>query len=235
MQSGWTAFAASWEYLCCCAGTAKRSLAREARPKDTATSHGLTERDRRRARDCCKSIGMTKTAEDLRYPIGRFRAVMPVTSELRSASIDAIAGLPDRLRAAVANLDDTQLDTPYRPEGWTIRQVVHHVADSHMNALIRIKLALTEDTPTIKPYDEKAWAFLADMHLPIAVSLGIIDGVHARWTAVCRAMTAEEFERAFVHPEVGAQLTLDWQLQNYAWHSHHHLAHITELRRAKGW
>ena len=123
---------------------------------------------------------MTKTAEDLRYPIGRFRAVMPVTSELRSASIDAIAGLPDRLRAAVADLDDTQLDTPYRPEGWTIRQVVHHVADSHMNALIRVKLALTEDTPTIKPYDEKAWAFLADMQMPVAVSLAILEGVHAR-------------------------------------------------------
>jgi len=178
---------------------------------------------------------MTKTAEDLRYPIGRFRAVMPVTSELRSAAIDAVAGLPDLMRAAVADLDDEQLDTPYRPDGWTVRQVVHHVADSHMNALIRVKLTLTEDTPTIKPYDEAAWAELADMKLPIAVSLGILEGIHARWTAVYRAMSAEEFERLFVHPEVGAQLTLDWHLQNYAWHSHHHLAHITELRRAKGW
>ena len=178
---------------------------------------------------------MTKTAEDLRYPIGRFRAVMPITSELRSAAIDAIAGLPDRMRAAVADLDDDQLDTQYRPEGWTIRQVVHHVADSHMNGLIRVKLALTEETPTIKPYDENAWALLADMRLPVDVSLGLIDGIHARWTAVYRAMTAEEFERSFVHPEHGAQLTLDWHLQNYAWHSHHHLAHITELRRAKGW
>jgi hypothetical protein len=178
---------------------------------------------------------MTKTAEDLRYPIGRFRAVMPVTSELRAAAIDAIAGLPERLRGAVAGLSDPQLDTPYRPEGWTVRQVVHHVADSHMNGFIRVKLALTEENPTIKPYDESAWAVLADMRLPIEVSLGIIDGIHARWAAVYRAMAAAQFDLTFVHPELGAQLTLDWHLQQYAWHSHHHLAHITELRRAKGW
>jgi len=179
--------------------------------------------------------GMPKSAEELRYPIGRFRAVMPVTSELRSAAIDAIAGLPDRMRSAVADLDDTQLDTLYRPEGWSLRQVVHHVADSHMNGLTRVKLALTEEMPTIKPYDENAWALLADMRLPVAVSLGLIDGIHARWTAVYRAMAPEDFERSFVHPGLGAQLTLDWHLQNYAWHSHHHLAHVTELRRAKGW
>jgi hypothetical protein len=178
---------------------------------------------------------MAKTEDDLRYPIGRFRAVMPVTSELRSAAIDAIAGLPERMDAAVIDLDDGQLDTPYRPEGWTVRQVVHHVADSHMNAFIRLKLALTEDAPTIKPYDEKAWALLTDMQLPVAVSLGLLAGIHARWTAVNRTMTPEDFERTFVHPELNAQLTLDWLLQQYAWHSHHHLAHITELRRAKGW
>src|SRR4029434_3100609 len=140
---------------------------------------------------------MTKALDDLRYPIGRFRAVMPITSELRSAAIDAIAGLPDRMRTAVADLYAARLDTPYRPEGWTLRQVVHHVADSHMNALIRVKLTLTEETPTIKPYDEKAWALLADMQLPITVSLGIIEGIHARWPAVYRAMSAEEFERVF--------------------------------------
>ena len=178
---------------------------------------------------------MTKTAEDLRYPIGRFRAVMPVTSELRSAAIDALAGLPDRLRSAVVDLNDDQLDTPYRPEGWTVRQVVHHLADSHMNGLIRVKLALTEENPTIKPYDENAWAQLADMRMPVNVSLGLLDGIHARWVAIYHAMTVDEFERSFVHPEHGAQLTLDWHLQNYAWHSHHHLAHITELRRRERW
>ena len=180
-------------------------------------------------------IHMTKTDDELRYPIGRFRAVMPVTSELRAAAIDAIAGLPDRMRTAVAGLTDAQLDTPYRPGGWTVRQVVHHVADSHMNGLIRVKLALTEETPTIKPYDENAWATLPDMMLPVNVSLGLIDGIHSRWAAVYRAMRIEEFERSFVHPEIGGPLTLDWHLQQYAWHSHHHLAHITELRRAKGW
>src|SRR5262245_22731854 len=132
--------------------------------------------------------GMTKTAEDLRYPIGRFRAVMPVTSELRAAAIDAIAGLPERLRGAVAGLSDAQLETPYRPDGWTVRQVVHHVADSHMNGFIRLKLALTEDSPTIKPYDEKRWADLHDMGLAIDASLAILDQVHARWDAVHRAM-----------------------------------------------
>ena len=114
---------------------------------------------------------MTHAPADLRYPIGPFKAVMPVTHELRGAAIDAIEGFPARIREAVAGLSDAQLDTPYRPEGWTVRQVVHHVADSHMNALIRVKLALTEDTPTIKPYDENAWSTLPDMTLPIAVSL----------------------------------------------------------------
>ena len=178
---------------------------------------------------------MTKIAADLRYPIGRFQAVMPVTSELRGAAIDAIGSLPSRMRAAVTDLSDAQLDTPYRPEGWTVRQVVHHVADSHMNAIIRVKLTLTEDNPTIKPYDENAWSTLADMRLPVAVSLGLLEGIHTRWAALYRAMRSDEFNRSFVHPELGAQLTLDWHLQMYAWHSHHHLAHITALRRREGW
>jgi hypothetical protein len=178
---------------------------------------------------------MTHAPADLRYPIGRFRAVMPVTHELRGAAIDAIEGLPPRMRDAVAGLNDSQLDTPYRPEGWTVRQVVHHVADSHMNAFIRTKLALTEDTPTIKPYDEKAFALLADVKLPIEVSLGLIDGIHRRWVAVIAAMSADQFSRSFLHPELGAEMTLDQLLQNYAWHSHHHLAHITELRKRERW
>jgi hypothetical protein len=178
--------------------------------------------------------GMAKTV-DLRYPIGPFKAVMPVTTELRSAAIDAIAGLPARMREAVASLSDGQLDTPYRPGGWTVRQVVHHVADSHMNGYIRVKLTLTEDTPTIKPYDENAWSLLADMRLPVAVSLDLLDGIHTRWVAVYRSMAPDQFARAFVHPELGAEMTLDQHLQMYAWHSHHHLAHITELRRREQW
>ena len=173
--------------------------------------------------------------EDLRYPIGPLDRAAPITPERRQLAKDAIRELPARLRAAVGGLSDAQLDTPYRPGGWSVRQLVHHVADSHMNGYIRVKLALTEETPTIKPYDENAWALLADMKLPVDVSLRLIDSIHARWAAVYRAMTVEEFERAFVHPEIGAQLTLDSHLQQYAWHSHHHLAHITELRRAKGW
>jgi hypothetical protein len=178
---------------------------------------------------------MTHASADLRYPIGRFKAVMPVTHELRGAAIDAIEGLPARMREAVAGLNEAQLDTPYRPEGWTVRQVVHHVADSHMNAFIRTKLTLTEDTPTIKPYDENAWAVLSDMKLPIDVSLGLIDGIHTRWVAVIAGLSVDQFSRSFVHPELGAEMTLDHLLQLYAWHSHHHLAHITELRRRERW
>jgi hypothetical protein len=178
---------------------------------------------------------MAHASSDLRYPIGRFKAVMPVTHELRGAAIDALEGFPGRIRDAVTDLSDAQLDTPYRPEGWTVRQVVHHVADSHMNGLIRVKLALTENTPTIKPYDENAWATLPDMKLPIAVSLGLIDGIHRRWVAVINAMAADQFARSFVHPEFGTEMTLDHHLQLYAWHSHHHLAHITELRRRERW
>lgn len=178
---------------------------------------------------------MTTVIDDLRYPIGRFKPVMPITQELRAAAIDAIAGLPARMREAVTALDDRQLDTPYRPGGWTVRQVVHHVADSHMNGYIRVKLALTETMPIIKPYDENAWSSLADMRLPIAVSLNLLDSLHTRWVAVYHGMTLDQFGRSFVHPEHGAEMTLDYHLQNYAWHSHHHLAHITELRRREGW
>src|SRR5262247_1429320 len=147
---------------------------------------------------------MTNVAADLRYPIGRFKAVMPVTHELRGAAIDAIEGFPARLREAVADLSDAQLDTPYRPEGWTVRQVVHHVADSHMNGFIRVKLALTEDTPTIKPYDENAWSTLPDMKLPIEVSLRLIEGIHERWVTLYRALSVDRFAGSFVHPEIGA-------------------------------
>jgi hypothetical protein len=178
---------------------------------------------------------MTNAPTDLRYPIGLFKAVMPVTHELRGANIDAIAGLPLRMRDAVDGLNESQLDTPYRPGGWTVRQLVHHVADSHMNAFIRLKLTLTEETPTIKPYDEKAWALLPDVRLPVSVSLGLIDGMHARWATLVSALTVDQFTRSFIHPELGTEMTLDHHLQLYAWHSHHHLAHITELRRRERW
>jgi hypothetical protein len=139
------------------------------------------------------------------------------------------------MRAAVAGLTEVQLDTPYRDGGWTVRQVVHHVADSHMNGFIRVKLALTEQDPTIKPYDENSWARLADMRLPVDVSLGLLAAVHARWTAIYEAMTPDQFARTFVHPELGERLTLDRHVQLYGWHSRHHVAHITELRRRQGW
>jgi hypothetical protein len=171
---------------------------------------------------------------DLSYPIGRFDTSAPVDQAMRAPAIDAIAQLPARIREAVTGLSDAQLDTRYRPGGWTVRQVVHHVADSHMNGLIRTKLALTEDVPTIKPYDENAWSTVADMRLPIAVSLGILDGLHARWTAVWRALGPGDFARTFRHPEIGV-MSLDTQLQSYAWHSRHHVAHITSLRQREGW
>jgi hypothetical protein len=170
----------------------------------------------------------------LSYPIGRFDASARIDPSMRAPAMETIAHLPARMREAVAGLSDEQLDTRYRPGGWTVRQVVHHVADSHMNGLIRTKLALTEFEPTIKPYDENAWAKVADMRLPIGVSLGILDGVHARWAAVWMALRPEDFTRRFTHPESG-MMSLETQLQSYAWHSRHHVAHITSLRRREGW
>ena len=176
----------------------------------------------------------TIIADDLRYPVGRFRPHAPGPSR-RAANIADIAALPERIRAAVARLDDRQLDTTYRPGGWTVRQVVHHVADSHMNAFIRLKLALTEPEPTIKPYDENAWAALADAQLPIEVSLGLIDGVHRRWDALNAALEEADYGRLWTHPEHGKTFTIDYLLQNYAWHSRHHVAHITALRARENW
>jgi hypothetical protein len=173
-------------------------------------------------------------SKDLRYPIGPEPAFEPIAAAVRGNYIEIIAQLPASIRAAVSGLSDTQLDTPYRPGGWTVRQVVHHLADSHMHAFMRLKWALTEDAPTIKPYDEAPWAELADSTLGIAVSLGILDGIHARWVALYRAMDDARFARAFVHPERG-RLTLDHHLHIYAWHSRHHVAHVTELRRREGW
>jgi hypothetical protein len=178
--------------------------------------------------------GMTMTL-DLRYPIGPFTAVTPGTPEVRRAAIDDIAALPIRMREAAAGLDDRRLDTPYRPGGWTVRQLVHHVADSHMNGFIRLKLALTEDMPTVKPYDEKTWADLADTGLPVEVSLAILDNLHVRWDTIYRSLSAAQFERSFFHPELQEHLTLDVHAQLYGWHSKHHVAQITMLRQREGW
>ena len=171
---------------------------------------------------------------DLRYPVGEF--VMPalVTPAMRVDAIRNIAELPARMRDAVRSLSDAQLDTRYRPGGWTVRQVVHHVPDSHMNAFTRLKLALTEDNPTIKPYDEKLFAQLPDAQLPIELSLSLLDGLHARWAVLFESLTPQQFARPWFHPEIGA-ITVDYLLQTYSWHSRHHVGHITTLRKREGW
>ena len=172
------------------------------------------------------------TQNDPRYPIEKFDAE---TFASRAANINTIAELPLRLASAVDGLSDEQLDTPYRDSGWTLRQTVHHVADSHINSLCRFKLALTEDeAPTIRPYYEDRWADLADSRMPVDVSLKIIEGVHSRWSSLLASMTDEDFRREFIHPETGTW-TLDKVLALYAWHSMHHTAHITKARERKGW
>jgi uncharacterized damage-inducible protein DinB len=176
---------------------------------------------------------MTAT-EDLSFPIGRFDWNGVITQEMRQPAIDTIAALPDRLREAIARLSDAQLDTPYRRDGWTVRQLVHHVADSHMNGYIRTRLALTEHHPTIKPYDQDEWARLVDSRLPVDVSLQLLGALHQRWTAVWRSLASEQFSRTFHHPASGSQ-TLDTHLQHYGWHSRHHVAHIIGLRTREGW
>ena len=166
---------------------------------------------------------------DPRYPIGQFQMPAGVTAARRAQAIDEIASTPIKLRAAVKDLSDAQLDTPYREGGWTIRQVVHHVPDSHMNAYIRLRLAMTEDKPTIKPYDEARWAELADAKLPIEVSQTLLDSIHTRWDVVWRSLKPEQFARPLVHPDHGER-SVDWLLFVYEWHGKHHAAHITELR-----
>ena len=170
---------------------------------------------------------------DPRYPIGNFDKSM-IDSSKRAEYIQTYSELPQKLAAAVAGLTDEQLDTSYRDDGWTLRQTVHHVAESHMNGFIRIKFALTEDAPTIKPYDEASWAELPDMSLPIDTSLKILECVHERLTTLLRGLSDEQFERTYVNPESGPW-TVDAFIALYAWHSRHHTAHITELRKAKGW
>jgi hypothetical protein len=172
---------------------------------------------------------------DLSYPIGKFHFDGPTTDEQRRKSIDEIAHAPSNLRSAIAGLSVQHLDTPYRPGGWTVRQVVHHVPDSHMNAYIRFKLALTEEEPTIKPYAEDRWAELADTGTtPVEVSLTMLDALHDRWVRLLRALKTDDWKRTFRHPELGA-MNLEKTLALYAWHGRHHVAHITSLREREGW
>lgn len=171
---------------------------------------------------------------DLRYPIGEFVAPGSLTPAERVEAIEQIAQLPGRLRDAVAGLSDEQLDTPYRPGGWTVRQVVHHVPDSHLNAYVRWKLTLTEDVPTIRTYDEKRWAELPDTQAPIDASLDLLEALHVRWVTLLRQLGDDAWERRLAHPEIG-DLGLDDMLALYAWHSRHHVAHITSLRAREGW
>jgi hypothetical protein len=171
---------------------------------------------------------------DQRYPIGRFRAPVAGGPEIRVAHIQTIRLLPERLQMAVKGLSDAHLDTPYREGGWTVRQLVHHVADSHAMSYTRFKLGLTEDWPTIKPYNEAAWAELADSNLPIDDSIAILEALHDRWVALLESMSEEDFAKGYVHPENGRQ-NLAHALAIYDWHSRHHVAHITELRARKGW
>jgi DinB superfamily len=176
---------------------------------------------------------------DLRYPIGDFEWTQPESEEQsakdRVQYTDVLAKLPVQMRTAVQGLSPEQLDTPYRPEGWTARQVVHHVPESHMNAYIRFKLALTEDQPQIKLYNEAEWAKLPDNNItPIEVSLQLLAALHSRWVDVLQTMRPSDFGRTLYHPERGV-LTLDRMLALYAWHSAHHLAHITSLRERMGW
>ena len=172
---------------------------------------------------------------DLSYPIGTFQYGTPMSATQRTAAIESIAQTPVKMREAVRGLTATQLDTPYRPGGWTVRQVVHHVPDSHVNAFIRTKLALTENEPTIKPYDEKAWANLADvLNTPIETSLRLLEAVHERWDHILRGLSDADYVRTFRHPEHGVR-TLDWMVALYAWHGRHHVAHIRSLRERNGW
>ncbi|RJX37612.1 putative metal-dependent hydrolase [Paenibacillus pinisoli] len=174
--------------------------------------------------------------EDIRYPIGTFHHDGEIDAAQRKSWIYEIASLPEQLGEAVSGLSSEQLSTPYRDGGWTVRQVIHHVADSHMNAYIRLKLALTEDNPVIKPYYEDRWAELQDTELePVETSLALLASLHRRWTTLLQSLPGEAYGRTFYHPEQGTSIPLDVNLGMYAWHGRHHLAHIVHLKHRKGW
>ncbi|MBV9762497.1 MAG: bacillithiol transferase BstA [Acidobacteriaceae bacterium] len=177
----------------------------------------------------------TAAEDSLRYPIGRYRAPESITSGNRIAWIEEIEALPRNLRRAVAGLNEEQLETRYRPGGWTVRQLVHHIADSHLNSYSRFRWAVTEESAAIKTYDEAAWAELADAKTaPIELSLALLEPLHARWALLLRSFSDAEFKRAMRHPEWG-DVPVEWLLGQYAWHSRHHVAHINRLRERQGW
>lgn len=174
--------------------------------------------------------------EQLKYPIGRFEAPADISASALKGYINDIRYLPSLVEIVVQTLDAAQLATPYRPDGWTVVQVVHHLADSHMNALIRFKLALTEDNPTIKPYDEAAWAELPDVaKTPINMSLTLLHALHTRWVNLLESLTEEQWQRTFVHPESGKTFALKTVAANYSWHGKHHLAQIEKLKQKNNW
>jgi uncharacterized damage-inducible protein DinB len=176
-----------------------------------------------------------KELNELRYPIGRFSASKEISAEQIKTYIKTIEESPAKYRKAVQDLNDEQLDTPYRPDGWTIRQVVHHVPDSHLNSYVRFKLGLTENKPTIKTYDEAKWAELDDSRdTPVEVSLILLESLHIRWAALLRSMMEKDFQKTINHPEWG-EMRLDKMLALYDWHCKHHLAHIINLRKRMGW
>ena len=171
---------------------------------------------------------------DARYPLGRFHAAETISPDDRLLAIARLAELPSELRNVVRGFDGGQLDTPYREGGWTVRQVVHHVADSHMNALVRVKLALTEEWPTILPYNEGAWAKLHDAAGPVEWSLELIESLHARWVMLLQSLAEAQWQRGYNHPENGRQ-SVEMATQQYAWHSRHHVAQIQHLRQREAW
>jgi len=174
--------------------------------------------------------------ESLKFPIGKYLKPEVITEQLLLQYKTAISSFPSRLKKEVVNLTDEQLDTPYRLDGWTIRQVVNHCADSHMNSLTRFKLTLTEDKPIVKPYFEERWAELSDSKtMPIEPALKMLEGIHERWTVLLNNLQSEDLSRVFIHPEHGKEFRLDENIGIYAWHCNHHLAHITTLKKQKGW
>jgi hypothetical protein len=174
--------------------------------------------------------------EQLKFPIGKFEKPENITNEILSQWKNDIATFPKKIKNEVEILSDNQLDTPYRPDGWTIRQVVHHCADSHINSFIRFKLALTENNPTIKPYYEERWAELSDSkYFPVEPSLKILEGIHHRWSELLDKLTIEDLEKTFTHPEQNKTFTLLENIGVYAWHCNHHLAHITTLKVRNNW